>query len=135
MKTDNNCIFCKLGAGEIPCDKIYEDKSFLAFLDIRPVSHGHILIIPKEHIIWMQEANDETICGIFKLAKKIMLAIKKGLQCDYVQESVVGNEIPHFHVHLVPRCNNDNLHKYNFPTKQYEDGETDKIAQKIIAEL
>ena len=56
-----NCIFCKIAKGEIPADKIYEDKDFLVFLDIKPVSDGHLLIIPKKHFVWMQDADDETI--------------------------------------------------------------------------
>jgi len=61
-----NCIFCKIIKGEIPSTKIYEDKNFLAFLDIQPVSDGHLLIIPKKHIVWMQDADDQTISEILK---------------------------------------------------------------------
>lgn len=124
-----DCIFCKIANGEIPCDKIYEDKDFLVFLDIHPVSDGHILIMPKKHFIWMQEADDGTISEIFKLTKKMMLALKKGLPCDYVQESVVGNEIPHFHIHLIPRHEGDNFR--NFPTKEYKEGQEKEIIEKI----
>jgi len=131
----NNCIFCKIIKKEIPCDKIYENKNFLVFLDIAPVSDGHVLIVPKKHIVWMQEADDKTISDIFKLSKKIMLAMKNRLKCDYVQLSVVGKDISHFHVHLIPRYFSDNLHKYNFPTKKYQDGESSKVAKKLIQEL
>lgn len=129
----NNCIFCKIIKKEIPCDKIYEDKDFLVFLDIQPVSHGHILIVPKKHTVWMQETDDETISKIFILAKKIMTAIKNGLKCDYVIESVAGNEIPHFHIHLIPRYFNDNLPE--FPRSKYQDGESKEVAKKLIREL
>jgi histidine triad (HIT) family protein len=129
-----SCIFCKIIKDKIPTDKIYENEDFLAFLDIRPVSHGHILIIPKEHIIWMQDASDEIISKIFILTKKIMLAIKKGLPCDYVLESVAGNEVPHFHIHLIPRYFNDGLQE--FPRIDYEDsGHQAKIKEKIIRAL
>lgn len=129
----DNCIFCKIASGEIPCDKIYEDENFLAFLDIKPVSDGHTLIIPKKHVVWMQEAEDEIISEIFKLAKKFMLALKKGLPCDYVQVSVVGNEVPHFHVHLIPRHNQDAFR--NFPTKEYSEGQPEVIIKKITSVL
>lgn len=125
-----NCIFCKIAKGEIPCNKIFEDKGFLVFLDIKPVNHGHLLIIPKKHIVWMQEADDKVISDIFKLTKKMMLALKKSLQCDYVQMSVVGNEVPHFHIHLIPRYQNDSFR--NFPTKEYKELEADKVLNKII---
>jgi len=129
-----NCIFCKIAKGEIPADKIYEDKDFLAFLDIRPVSHGHILIIPKEHIVWMQDVGDEMISKIFILTKKIMIAVRKGLSCDYVLESVAGNEVPHFHIHLIPRYFNDGLQE--FPRINYEDdGHQKEIKEKIIRAL
>jgi histidine triad (HIT) family protein len=98
-----NCIFCKIVKKEIPCAKVYEDENFLAFLDIQPVSNGHILIISKKHIVWMQDADDETISGIFKLSKKLMIATKNGINCDYVQVSIVGKDVPHFHIHLIPR--------------------------------
>jgi histidine triad (HIT) family protein len=124
-----NCIFCKLINKEILCNKIYEDKSFLVFLDIKPVNHGHLLIIPKKHFIWMQEADDKTITEIFRLAKKMMLVLKKGLKCDYVQLLVVGNEVPHFHIHLIPRYKSDNFR--DFPTKKYKSEEDKKIMTQI----
>jgi histidine triad (HIT) family protein len=126
---NKNCIFCKIIKGEIPCYKIYEDKSFLIFLDIKPVNPGHLLIIPKKHMIWMQEADDKIIKEIFCLAKKMMLVLKKSLKCDYVSVSVIGNEVPHFHVHLIPRFNKDHFKEY--PKKGYKEGEAEKIAQKI----
>jgi len=129
-----NCIFCKIAKGDIPADKIYEDKEFLVFLDIKPVSHGHILIIPKKHIVWMQEASDEIISKIFILTKKIMLAMKNGLPCDYVLESVAGNEVPHFHIHLIPRYLNDGLKE--FPRIDYKNSEhQNEIKEKIIRAL
>lgn len=128
-----NCIFCKIIKKEIPCVKVYEGNSFLAFLDIAPVSDGHLLIIPKKHIIWMQDADDETISGIFNLTKKLMLAIKKGIICDYVQVSVVGKDIPHFHIHLIPRYLNDGFAQ--FPTKKYRNNEPSEVAKKIISAL
>jgi len=128
-----NCIFCKIINKEIPCEKVYEDEKFLVFLDIKPVSDGHLLIIPKEHVVWMQDADDETISEIFKLTKKLMLALKNSLPCDYVQESVVGNEVPHFHIHLIPRHNGDNFR--NFPTKEYDATKGRSVIEKITRVL
>lgn len=125
----SNCIFCKIINNEIPCHKIFENKNFLVFLDIKPVSDGHLLIIPKKHIVWMQDADDKTISDIFKLTKKIMLALKRGLKCDYIQQSVVGNEVPHFHIHLIPRYHSKVFP--NLPTKKYSQGEEEKIIKKI----
>ncbi|MFH1608750.1 MAG: HIT domain-containing protein [Patescibacteria group bacterium] len=128
-----NCIFCKIINKEIPCHQIYENDKFLAFLDIKPVSDGHLLIIPKNHIVWMQDADDETIAEIFKLTKKLMLALKNGLPCDYVQVGVVGNEMPHFHIHLIPRYND--LVFPNPPTKEYKDSQEKELIQKITSAL
>lgn len=128
-----DCIFCKIIKNEIPCEKIYEDEKFLSFLDIQPVSHGHILIIPKEHVIWMQEASDETISEVFKLSKKIMTSMIKGMNCDYISLSVSGTDIPHFHIHLIPRYLNDGLAEW--PKKEYQGEEKKEVAQKITQEL
>jgi histidine triad (HIT) family protein len=127
---NQNCIFCKIIKGEIPSDKIYEDKNFLVFLDIKPVSFGHLLVIPKKHIVWMQDADDKMISDIFKLTKKMMISLKEGLKCDYVQESVVGNEVPHFHIHIFPRYFNE--HFPNLPTKVYSKLEVKNVLKKII---
>jgi len=126
---NKNCIFCKIVKKEIPCNLVYEDKNFLVFLDIKPINHGHLLVIPKKHVVWMQEADDKIIGNIYKLAKKMMLALKQSLKCDYVQLSVVGNEVPHFHIHLIPRYYDDNFR--NFPTKEYLKKEDTKILNKI----
>ncbi|MFA6177812.1 MAG: HIT family protein [Candidatus Paceibacterota bacterium] len=128
-----NCIFCKIVKGEIPCTKIHENQDFLVFLDIQPVSDGHLLIIPKKHIVWIQDADDGIISEIFTLAKKLILAVKKGIGCDYVQLSVVGKDVPHFHVHLIPRYLKDALPM--FPIKTYKDNESVEAAKKIIEAL
>jgi histidine triad (HIT) family protein len=125
----NSCIFCKIVKKEIPTKFIYEDKNFLVFLDIKPISQGHLLIIPKKHIVWMQEADDKVIGSIYKLAKKLMRTLIKSLGCDFVQLSVIGNEVPHFHIHLIPRYKSDNLK--NPPTKEYLKKEDTKILNKI----
>jgi histidine triad (HIT) family protein len=133
MEQNQDCIFCKIVRGEIPCMKIYEDENFLSFLDIEPVSDGHLLIIPKKHVVWMQEADDKTISSIFILAKKLMLALKKGLPCDYVQVGIVGNEVPHFHIHLIPRYND--IIFPNLSTKEYKNNEEKKLIKKITRAL
>lgn len=129
QKNEVDCIFCKIIKKEIPCNKVFENNKFLVFLDIKPVNHGHLLIIPKHHVVWMQEADDKTIADIFKLTKKMMLALKKGLGCDYIHESVVGNEVPHFHIHLIPRYKNDAYR--NYPTKKYKQKEAERTLEKI----
>lgn len=133
MNEEENCIFCKIVKNEIPSTKVYEDGDFLAFVDIKPMLDGHLLLIPKKHIVWMQDSEDEMIAQIFILTKKLMLAIKNGIGCDFVQVSVVGQEIPHFHIHLIPRYLNDGLP--NFPFKDLDQEKTNELVEKIKTNL
>lgn len=128
-----NCIFCKIINNQIPSAKIYENEKYLAFLDINPVSKGHSLIIPKNHIEWMHEEKDADLAEIFILTKKLMLNIKEKLPCDFVQVGVVGKDVPHFHVHLIPRYFNDTLP--NAPTVNYEEKELNEFREKITLML
>ncbi len=127
---DNNCIFCKIINKKIPAEVVYEDDRFLAFLDINPIQLGHILVIPKEHYIWMQETPDEIIGKIFIICKKVMLSLKKTYTADFIKVKVIGNEVPHFHIHLIPQYLNS---PSNFITdKKYKNsGEMSVHAQKI----
>lgn len=128
-----NCIFCKIVKGEIPSTKVYEDETCFGFLDIHPVTKGHILLVPKDHIVWMQDASDTVIADMFTKSKKLMRSIIHGLSCDYVQVSVVGKDVPHFHIHLFPRMLHDNLPQ--FPTTAYNPGEEEIFADKIRAQI
>ena len=129
----NETVFGKIIRGEIPATKVYEDEQFLAFLDIHPVSKGHTLLIPKEQYIWMHDVPNDVISAIFLKAKEIMSAMKHGLRCDYVQLSVVGKDVPHFHIHLIPRYFGDALEAW--PTDTYLEGEMDSFAQQIKSGL
>lgn len=126
-----NCIFCKIIAGKISAEKIYEDKNVFAFLDINPVAPGHTLIIPKKHHVLMTDVPDKLLGYCFIKTKDLMQKIKKTLKADYVSVSVSGVDIPHFHIHLIPRKFNDKLK--GWPTKKYSKGEIEKIAKKIIS--
>lgn len=98
----DNCIFCKISKGEIPSTKVYEDEKFFAFLDINPESEGHTLLIPKIHYVWMQDAPDDLLGEIFIVAKKLMQKLIDEKNCEFVKVKVVGKDVPHFHIHLVP---------------------------------
>ncbi|MFA4941587.1 MAG: HIT domain-containing protein [Patescibacteria group bacterium] len=125
-----DCVFCKIVAGEIPSYKIYEDDKVLAFLDINPVTSGHTLLIPKEHFKMMVDTPDEMISYLFIRAKELMKTIKKAMNADYVVVSVVGIDVPHFHIHLIPRNFNDGLDNF-WPTKKYEEGEVEEIRKQL----
>ena len=125
-----DCIFCKIIAGEIPSAKVYEDGRFLAFLDINPVTDGHVLLIPKAHHQMMVDLPDELIGPIYQAAKQLMQRIKAAMAADFVALSVVGVDVPHFHIHLIPRRSGDGLENF-WPTKKYALGELERVAAKI----
>lgn len=95
-----NCVFCKIARGEIPCHKIYEDGDFLAFLDINPLSPGHALVIPKAHHRWVWDVPNAG--AYFEAAKKVALAQKKAFDTDFVLSKIVGEEVPHAHIWVYP---------------------------------
>ncbi|MDD5528260.1 MAG: HIT family protein [Patescibacteria group bacterium] len=128
------CIFCKIAAGEIPAAKIYENEKCLAFLDINPVAFGHILLIPQEHYQTMTDTPDDLVAYLFVKAKELMPKIKKAMAADYVSLSVVGVDVPHFHIHLIPRRFDDGLADF-WPTKKYADDEMAEVADKIKEEI
>ena len=130
----NECVFCKIVKGEIPSDIIYEDDEVLAFLDIKPVNFGHTLVIPKKHYEKMENTPDDTLSVVFENAKKLMEAVKEAMSADFVALSVIGIDVPHFHIHLIPRYFNDNMPIF-WPRKEYKNGEKEKIAEKIKKEL
>jgi histidine triad (HIT) family protein len=109
-----DCIFCKIVKKEITSSIFYEDKKFIGFLDINPTTKGHSLLIPKEHYPWIHQTPDQLISKIFIVSKKLIKAMIKGLNCDYVQVMIVGKDVSHFHIHLIPRRLKDKL----FPVKK-----------------
>jgi histidine triad (HIT) family protein len=130
MLNMNDCIFCKIVKGEIPADVVYEDDRVIAFLDIKPVNPGHALVIPKSHHPTILETPDNVVSDIFVKAKKLMAAIKEVVNADYVVLSVVGVDVPHFHLHLIPRYHEDGMQNF-WPTKESKKEESKKIAAKI----
>lgn len=95
-------IFSRIVAGEIPCYKVAEDERFLAFLDISPLTKGHTLVIPKQEIDYLFDLDDDLYLGLQLFAKKVALAIKQAIPCTRVGVAVMGMEVPHAHIHLIP---------------------------------
>jgi len=95
-------IFTRIVNGEIPCYKVAENEDFLAFLDINPVAKGHTLIIPKKEVDYLFDLDDETLAGLMTFAKKVAHALDKAIECKRVGVTVVGTEVPHAHIHLIP---------------------------------
>lgn len=125
-----DCIFCKIVAGTIPCHKVYEDEHTLAFLDIAPQSKGHVLLIPKKEYGRIEFVPDDLLSYMILKSKEIIPKIKTGLNCDYVQVEMVGLGVPnHFHIHLIPRMNQDVVPES--PHQTYNPGEAEEIVNKI----
>lgn len=95
-------IFAKIVAGEIPCYKIAENEHYLAFLDIFPLKKGHTLIIPKKEVDYIFDLDDETYTGLMRFSKEVAVALKKAVPCNRIGMCVIGLEVPHAHVHLIP---------------------------------
>ena len=106
-------IFTKIINGEIPCYKIAEDKNFLAFLDVNPNAKGHTLCIPKQEINKIFEMEDDLYIGLMQFSKKIAVALEKTVSCKRIGMAVVGLEVPHAHVHLIPLNEMDEMRFQN----------------------
>ena len=95
-------IFSQIITGKISCYKVQEDEEFLAFLDVNPLAKGHTLVIPKQEIDYIFDLDPEVLAGLMKFAQRIAPAIKKAIPCKRIGVAVIGLEVPHAHVHLVP---------------------------------
>jgi histidine triad (HIT) family protein len=95
-------IFSKIAAGEIPCHKVAENDAFFAFLDINPIAEGHTLVIPKQEIDYLFDLDDAALGGMMTFAKQVALAMKAALPCRRIGLTVIGLEVPHAHIHLIP---------------------------------
>lgn len=127
-------IFSKIIAGEIPCYKIAEDDKYFAFLDISPLKKGHTLIIPKQEIDYLFDIDNETLAGMMIFAKKVAAALKKAIPCTRVGMLVLGMEVPHAHIHLIPMDKETDLLLSN-PKLKLENEEFEQIAQAIRENL
>ncbi len=132
---EKDCIFCKIAAGEIPSATLYEDDEFRVILDLGPASKGHALILPKEHYRNLYDIDEETAAKAMKLAKKMVKKMTDVLGCDgynVVQnnEPCAGQTVFHFHMHLIPRYEGDNV-GLSWTTGELTEEVKNEILQKI----
>ncbi|PVY40130.1 HIT family protein [Pontibacter virosus] len=122
-------IFTKIVKGEIPAYKIAEDDRYLAFLDVFPTTKGHTLVIPKQQIDYLFDLDEQLYMGLMAFAKKVAAAVEKAVPCKRIGVAVVGLEVPHAHVHLIPL---NKMADMNFANKQqFNKEEFEEVAEKI----
>jgi len=130
------CLFCKIIAGEIPSNKVYEDDQTFAFLDIAPCNPGHTLVIPKEHYINIEEVPEELLEKVITSVKKVGAMIKdslgaEGYTVQVNNDPVAGQVIPHLHLHIIPRHENDGHRLWK--QGKYLSGEAEEIINKLTS--
>lgn len=127
-------IFSRIVAGEIPCYKIAENERYFAFLDINPLTPGHSLVIPKREVDYLYDLDDVEIADIHVFAKKVAEAIRKAVPCQRIGIAVIGLEVPHAHIHLIPIQKEGDM-LFSNPKLKLSPEEMEKIAADIRAQL
>ncbi|HDL90641.1 MAG TPA: HIT family protein [Thermodesulforhabdus norvegica] len=135
----SSCVFCQIVEGKIPSAKLYETDSVLAFLDINPINPGHTLIIPKRHATSIFDVDEEDLKECAVVAAKVARAVRKATGCDgmnVLQNNfrVAGQIIDHFHIHLIPRFENDGF-LTSWPGKPYGEGKMEEMRKAILEHI
>ena len=136
---NDNCLFCRIVSGELPATVIYEDDTSIAFLDHRPLFHGHTLLVPREHVETLSDLPAAQVEPYFKAAQLIARAIESAMEAEgtfVAMNNRVSQSVPHLHVHIVPRRKKDGLKGFFWPRTKYKDEEEIKSVQrKIISKI
>ena len=127
-------IFSRIVAGEIPCYKVAEDDKFFAFLDINPLVKGHTLVIPKQEVDYIFDLSDDDLAAMQVFAKHVAAAIKRAFPCIKVGQAVLGLEVPHAHIHLIPMQSEKDM-LFSNPKLKLSDEEFRQVADAIRAAL
>lgn len=127
-------IFSKIISGEVPSHKVAETLEYLAFLDIQPLSRGHVLVIPKTEVDYIFDLDDETYAGLWIFARIVAEGIKKAIPCKKVGVAVIGLEVPHTHIHLIPmnRVDDMNFSRPKLNPSEEELAETASLIQEQL---
>ena len=123
-------VFSKIVNGEIPSYKVAEDENFLAFLDANPLVKGHVLVIPKQEVDYIFDLEDDLLAGLNLFAKKVAIKMKRILPCERIGVTVIGLEVPHAHIHLIP-INSIADMDFSKPKKKFDSLELENIAKSI----
>jgi histidine triad (HIT) family protein len=138
---EQECIFCRIVRGELPSRRVYEDEDVIGLLDIQPFSRGHVLVIPKKHVVWFHEMSEELTAKVFKAAKRISEKMKKAYDVEYIDLFARGMRIPHVHIFLIPTIKGESnafdmfVNMFSYVQENlknpFTEKEMDEIAEKI----
>ena len=133
---DDNCLFCRIVSGEVPATVVYVDKNAVAFLDHRPLFHGHTLLVPREHVETLVELPQKLVGPFFETAQLLARVVEHAMEAEgtfVAMNNRVSQSVPHLHVHIVPRRKKDGLKGFFWPRTKYKDDEEMKVVQRKIA--
>ena len=133
---DDNCLFCRIVSGEVPATLVYVDKNAAAFLDHRPLLHGHTLLVPREHVETLVELPQKLVGPFFEAAQTLTRAVEHAMNAEgtfVAMNNRVSQSVPHLHVHVVPRRRKDGLKGFFWPRTKYKGDDEMKIVQEKIA--
>jgi len=134
---DDNCLFCRIVSGEVPATIVYEDDNSIAFLDHRPLFHGHTLLVPRVHVETLSDLPVSQVGPFFKTAQLLSRAIEPALDAEgtfVAMNNRVSQSVPHLHVHVVPRRRKDGLKGFFWPRTKYKSEEEMLAVKKLIAD-
>lgn len=133
------CVFCDIAESKIPSHRVVEDEHVLAFLDARPLFPGHVLVVPRRHVVTLDALDAPLLAEVFATVQRVMRAVTAACACEgtfVANNNVVSQSVPHLHVHVVPRKKGDGLRGFFWPRHKYEsDAAAAEIATKIRAAL
>ncbi len=132
----DDCLFCRIVSGEVPATLVYADKNAVAFLDHRPLFHGHTLLVPREHVETLADFPPALVGPFFEAAQSLARAVEFAMKAEgtfVAMNNRVSQSVPHMHVHIVPRRRKDGLKGFFWPRTKYKDEEEMKVVQQKIA--
>src|SRR5215213_4639732 len=136
---DDKCLFCRIVSGELPATVVYEDDNSIAFLDHRPLFHGHTLLVPREHVETLGELSSKMVGPYFEAAQLLSRAVESAMDAEgtfVAMNNRISQSVPHLHVHVVPRRRKDGLKGFFWPRTKYKgDEEMEEVRKKITATL
>ena len=137
QQPDQQCIFCKIANHEAPASIVYEDGEFMAFLDIKPANPGHVIVVPKKHYQFIPQMPDDEIARYFVLVKKLISAVHQATSATRVQLIQIGVDVPHVHMHIIPRFENDGQDTLTSPyaPRELKKEQFEELRKRILGKM